>query len=66
MFPFTVTLMYLALVEAKVYFSEFNVVPLLSPLNLLVNVVPSVDVAITKWYCCIFPNGHAMSTLQMF
>ena len=65
-FPFTVTLMYLASVEGMVYFSEFNVVPLLSPLNLLVNVVPSVDVAITKWYCSIFPNAHAMSTLQMF
>ena len=48
MLPLTVTRTYLAFVEAKVYFSEFNVVPLLSPLNLLVNVVPSVDVAMTK------------------
>ena len=47
--PLTVTLTYLALTGVvKVYFSEFNVVPLLSPLNLGVNVVPSVDVDITK------------------
>jgi len=46
--PFTVTLTYLASVAGMVYFSEFSVVPLLSPLNLLVNVVPSVDVDITK------------------
>src|SRR4030095_5383437 len=46
--PFTVTLTYLASVAGMTYFSEFSVVPLLSPLNLLVNVVPSVDVAITK------------------
>jgi hypothetical protein len=46
--PLTVTLTYLAFVEEKVYFSEFIVVPLLSPVNLLVNVVPSVDVAMTK------------------
>ena len=46
--PFTVTLTYLASVAGMMYFSEFSVVPLLSPLNLLVNVVPSVDVAMTK------------------
>jgi hypothetical protein len=46
--PFTVTLTYLASVAGITYFSEFSVVPLLSPLNLLVNVVPSVDVAMTK------------------
>ena len=66
MLPFTVTLTYLAFVEGMIYFSEFTVVPLLSPLNLLVNVVPSVDVAITKWYWRVFPLYHAMSTLQMF
>ena len=48
MLPFTVILTYLASVAAKVYFSEFSVVPLLSPVNLLVNVVPLVDVAMTK------------------
>ena len=33
MLPFTVTRTYLASVAGKVYFSEFSVVPLLSPLN---------------------------------
>ena len=46
--PFTVIRTYLASVEAKVYFSELSVVPLLEPLNLVVNVVPSVEVDITK------------------
>ena len=48
------------------YFSEFSVVPLLVLVSLLVNVVPSVDVAITKLYARSFPLYHAMSTLQMF
>src|SRR5438093_3871228 len=48
------------------YFSEFNVVPLLLPVNLLTNVVPSVDVAIAKLYCLSFPFYHAISTLQIF
>jgi hypothetical protein len=63
--PFTVTLTYLALVDGMVYFSEFNVVPLLLVVNTLVNVVPSVDVAITKLFCLVFPLYHAMSTLQI-
>ena len=63
--PFTVTLTYLALVDGMVYFSEFNVVPLLLVVNTLLNVVPSVDVAITKLFCLVFPLYHAMSTLQM-
>ena len=47
--PFTVTLTNLTLsTVGKVYFSEFSVVPLLSPLNLWVNVVPSVEVDIVK------------------
>jgi hypothetical protein len=46
--PFTVILTYLPLVAANEYFSEFSVVPLLSPLNAVEKVVPSVDVAITK------------------
>ena len=32
------------------YFSEFSVVPLLVLVNLVVNVVPSVDVVMTKLY----------------
>ena len=47
--PFTVTLTNLTLsTVGKVYFSEFSVVPLLSPLNLCVNEFPSVDVDIVK------------------
>jgi hypothetical protein len=46
--PLTVILMYLASVAAKVYFSGLSVVPLLVLVSLVVNVVPSVDVAITK------------------
>src|SRR6478672_6334849 len=64
--PLTVTLTYLASVAVMTYFSEFSVVPLLSPLNTWVNVVPSVDVDIVKWYTRAFPLYHAMSTLQMF
>ena len=64
--PFTVTLTYFTLgVLAKVYFSELSVVPLLEPLNTFVNVVPSVDVAITKLEERSFPLYHAMSTMQM-
>ena len=47
------------------YFSEFSVVPLLELVNLVVNVVPSVDVAITKLYRLSFPFYHAISTLQI-
>ena len=64
--PFTVILMYLASVAGMAYFSGLSVVPLLEPLNLLVNVVPSVDVAITKLYERSFHLYHAMSTLHMF
>jgi hypothetical protein len=47
------------------YFSEFNVVPLLVPVSLLTNVVPSVEVAIAKLYRLSFPLNHAISTLQI-
>ena len=47
------------------YFSEFSVVPLLVPLSLLTNVVPSVEVDIAKLYCLSFPLNHAISTLQI-
>jgi hypothetical protein len=57
--------MYLAFVEPIMYFSEFSVVPLLELVNLLVYVVPSLDVAITKLYRLSFPFHHAMSTLQI-
>ena len=56
----------LAWVEEKMYFSEFNVVPLLIPVNLVLKVVPSVDVAIEKVYRLSFPFHHAISTLQIF
>lgn len=46
--PLTVIRTYRASVFVNVYFSWFSVVPLLEPLNLFVNVVPSVEVAITK------------------
>ena len=48
MLPLTIIRTNFACVEEKVYFSEFSVVPLLSPLNLWVNVVPSVEVDIVK------------------
>ena len=64
--PFTVTLTYLASVAGMKYFSEFSVVPLLVLVSLLVNVVPSVEVDITKLYARSFHLYHAMSTLQMF
>ena len=51
--PFTVTLTYLALVAGIVYFSEFSVLPLLVLVNLVVNVVPSVDVADDKIVCAL-------------
>ena len=47
------------------YFSEFRVLPLLVPLSLLTNVVPSVEVAIAKLYFLSFPLNHAISTLQI-
>jgi hypothetical protein len=53
------------LVEVRLYLSEFRVVPLLVPVNLVVNVVPSIDVAITKLYRLSLPFHHAMSTLQI-
>jgi hypothetical protein len=49
-----------------IYFSEFNVVPLLVPVNLLANEMPSVDVAMAKLYRLSFPFHHAISTLQIF
>ena len=64
--PFTVTLTYLALVAGMTYFSEFSVVPLLLPVNTFVNVVPSVDVEITKLFCLSLPLYHAIFTLQIF
>jgi len=59
--PLIVTLTYLASVEGMIYFSELAVVPPLSPLNTLVKVTPSVDVAITKWYWRAKPFYHAIS-----
>jgi len=47
------------------YFSEFSVVPLLVPLSLLTNVVPSVEVDIAKLYCLSLPLYQAISTLQI-
>ena len=52
MLPLTVSRTYLAFMEEKVYFSELAVVPLLSPLKTLVNVLPSRDVAMTKLLLC--------------
>jgi hypothetical protein len=46
--PLIVILTYLASVAGMIYFSELAVVPLLSPLNTLVNVLPSVEVAMMK------------------
>ena len=46
--PLTVILTNLASTGGIAYFSEFSVVPLLSPLNRWVNVLPSIDVDITK------------------
>lgn len=63
--PFTVTLTYLASVKENVYFSEFNVVPLLVPLKTVEKEDPSVDVAMTKLLVLWFPENHAISTLQM-
>ena len=63
--PLTVIRTNFAWVEEKVYFSEFSVVPLLSPLNTWVNEFPSVDVDMVKWYTRAFPLYHAMSTVQM-
>ena len=65
MLPLIVIFTYLALVKEMMYFSEFSVVPLLLPLSLLTNVVPSVEVAIAKLYCLSFPLYHAISTLQI-
>ena len=39
--------------------------PLLVPVNLVENVLPSVDVAIATLYRLSFPFHHAMSTLQI-
>ena len=51
-----------------VYFSEFNVVPLLLVVNTLLNVVPSVDVSYNKIILSgisnIPCNVHATNTLN--
>src|ERR1044071_9433023 len=58
--------MYRPLVIGKVYFSRFNVVPLLLLVSTFVNVVPSLEIEMSKFFCLSLPLYHAIFTLQMF